>query len=168
MPDLEAMSAEEFVNSLLSDPDPVPLSSFPLQFDEWRKVFLHEYLRRGEPARFEAVSHIWSSLNEPREARCTAMGIAARTGGKGKTALINLLAALLDEAMRINATLPRAADYPSLDEWHEAVIASFADQEATTSAALNKYADILNGGAERNPPAQLIHGPWRDQKGRGR
>lgn len=162
MSDLEAMSAEEFVNSLLSEPDSVPLSSFPLQFDEWRKVFLREYLRRGEPARFEAVSHIWSTLNEPREARCTAMGIAAGTGGKGKTALINLLAALLHEARSTNATLPRAADYPSLEEWHEAVIASFADGEVKISVALNKYSDILNGDAEPipNPPAQLIHGPW--------
>lgn len=167
MPDFDGMSPEEFINWILSEPDPVPLSSFPLQSDKCRKEFLREYLRRGEPARFEAVSHIWASLNEPREARCTAMGIAARTGGKGKSALMNLLAALLEEVMSINAILPRAADYPSLDEWHEAVIASFDDEEIQTNAALQKYADILNGGAEpkSSPPAEVIHGPW--DKGEG-
>lgn len=163
------MSAEEFVNWLLSEPDPVPLSSFPLQFDQWRKEFLREFLRRGEPGRFEAVSHIWSTLNEPREARCTAMGIAAGTGGKGKTALMNLLAALLKDVMSTDAIVPKAADYSSLDEWHEAVIAYFRDGEARTNAALEKYSHILNGGAEpmRKSPAQVIHGPWRDAKQRG-
>lgn len=162
MPDFDGMSAEEFINWILSEPDPVPLTSFPLQFDNSRKEFLREYLSRGEPARFEAVSHIWASLNEPREARCTAMGIAAGTGGKGKSALMNLLSALLDEVMSINAILPRAADYPSLDEWHEAVIASFDDEEIQTNAALQKYADILNGGAQPKPPppAEVIHGFW--------
>lgn len=162
VPDLDRMSAEEFVNWVLSEPDPMPLSSFPLQFDSWRKEFLREYWRRGERARFEAVSHIWATLNEPREARCTAMGIAARTGGRGKTALMNLLAALLDELRRINGILPKAADYRSLDEWHEAVIASFDHQGVETNTALQKYADILNGGAEpvSKTPAQLIHGPW--------
>lgn len=166
---MEAISAEKFINSLLSEPDPVPLSSFPLQLDEWRKEFLREYLRRGEPARFEAVSHIWSTLNEPREARCTAMGIAAGTDGKGKTALMNLLAALLKDVMSFNAIVPRAADYPSLDEWHQAVVAAFGDGEARTSAALQKYADILNGDTEPmpDPPAQLILGPWNDAKEQG-
>lgn len=166
MPDFGSMSAEEFVNLLLSEPDPVPLSSFPLQFDKWRKEFLREYLRRGDTARFEAISHIWATLNEPREARCTAMGIAARTGGKGKTALMNLLAALLDEIRKINGIPPKAADYPSLERWHEAVIASFDDQDVQTNTVLQKYADILNGGAEPVPisPAQLTHGPWSSGK----
>ena len=162
LPDVDRMSAEEFVNWLLSEPGPVPLSSFPLQFDKWRKEFLREYWRRGERARFEAVSHIWATLNEPREARCNAIGIEAGTGGKGKAALINLLAALLDELRKINGILPKAADYPSLDKWHEAVIAAFDDQDVRTNTALQKYADLLNGGAEPVPasPSQLIHGPW--------
>ena len=162
MPDLEAMSAEEIVDWLLSEPDPIPLASFPLQTGEGRREFLREYVRRGKEARFEAVSHVWASLNEPQETRCTAMGIAAGTGGKGKVALMNLLSAVLEEVLSINPILPRTANFPSLDEWHQAVLASFDDEEVRTEATLQKYADILNGSAEPkpSPSAEVIDGPW--------
>lgn len=147
IPDPSSMATEEFVDWLLSEPEPVPLASFPLHTDAGRKGFLREYFNRGEPAIFEAVSHIWSTLNEPQEARCTTLGIAAGTGGKGKTALVNLLTAALDQAMSINALLPRPADFDSMDQWHEAVIASFGEEERETNDLIQKYADILNGGS---------------------
>lgn len=125
MPDFNSMSTEEIVDWFLIEPDPIPLASFPLQTNEGREEFLREYIRRGAPALFEAVSHIWAQLNEPREARCTGMGMAAGTGGIGKIALANLLSAALDRVVRINAILPKAADFESLDDWHRAVIQSF-------------------------------------------
>lgn len=67
-----AMSAEEFVEWFLSEPDPVPLSSFPLQTDEGRKEFLREYVRRGEPALFEAVGAYM--VNAERAARTPRHG----------------------------------------------------------------------------------------------
>lgn len=163
IPDFDSMSIEEVINWFLSEPDPIPLASFPLQTDAGRREFLREYVRRGEPALFEAVGHIWSQLNEPREARCTAMGMAAGTGGKGKKALVNLLSAVLEEVVSINAILPKAKDFDSLDEWHRAVIQSFGDEEAETNAVLQRFSDILNGGAETSAcSAELIRGPWSD------
>lgn len=164
IPDFDSMSIEEFVNWLLSEPDPIPLASFPLQTNEGRREFLREYVRRGEPALFEAVSHIWAQLNEPREARCTAMGMAAGTGGKGKKALVNLLFAVLEEVVSINAILPKAADFPSLDEWHRAVVQSFEDEELATNAVFQRFSDFLNGGAKMPAltSAELIIGPWND------
>lgn len=163
-PGLDSMSTEEFVNWLLSEPDPIPLASFPLQTNEGRREFLREYVRRGEQALFEAVGHIWAQLNEPREARCTAMGMAAGAGGKGKKALVNLLSAVLEEVVSINAILPKSADFPSLDEWHRAVVQSFEDEELATNAVFQRFSDFLNGGAEMPAPtsAELIVGPWSD------
>src|SRR4029434_9998599 len=66
------------------EPDPVPMTSFALCNEDHRREFLHQYCWQGEPALLGAVAHIWDSLVEPREARCTQIGLASGAGGKGK------------------------------------------------------------------------------------
>lgn len=124
---------------------PVPLTSFILENDAHRRAFLREFCKIGEPALFEAVSHIWSSLNEPRDARCIAIGIAAATGGKGKTALVRLLGACLKGVVSWGTPLPRPEDYASLEQWHEATMAAFDAEEEREEKVYEKYAAMLNG-----------------------
>ena len=123
----------------------IPLKSFVLHDDGQREAFLCEFCKAGEPALFEAVNHIWSSLEEPREARCIAMGMAAGTGGKGKLALVHVLRACLKEVVTWGATPPDAEDYASLGEWHEATMNSFDDEWTRENEVYKRYAAILGG-----------------------
>ena len=124
---------------------PLALTSFMLKDDAHRRAFLREFCKVGEPALFEAVSHIWSSLAEPRNARCIAMGIAAGTGGKGKMALVRLLRACLKDILAWGAPLPTSAEYASLELWHEATMVAFEAEQEREEKVYEKYAAILNG-----------------------
>lgn len=143
---------------------PRPLTSFALHEPRQRQAFLGEFCRIGEPALFEAVSHIWSSLAQPQEARCTAMGVAAGTGGTGKKALMNLLHGCLEEILAWEHPLPRPEECGSVDEWHAAAMAAFAGEAAREEAVLERYATIIDGSAGEaatTPGANVICGPWR-------
>ena len=141
---LPVLDAEdESVDDLFEDI--LPLSSFALGNDDQRAAFLCEFCKAGEPALFEAVSHIWSSLEEPREARCIAMGMAAGTGGRGKLALVHLLRACLKEVVTWGEPLPGPAAYASLGEWHAATMDAFEAEGAREDKVYKHYAAILNG-----------------------
>lgn len=124
---------------------PVPLTSFILEDDAHRRAFLREFCKVGEPALFEAVGHIWSSLAEPRDARCVALGIAAGTAGKGKMVLVRLLRACLKDVLAWGTPLPAASKYASLELWHKATMAAFDAEQEREEKVYGKYAAMLNG-----------------------
>lgn len=154
--------SDEFLES-----DPVPLVSFALHDRMQREAFLREFCRRGEPAIFEAVSHIWSSLAHPQEARCTEMGITAGAGGKGKSALVNLLRACLEQMLAWEHPLPRPEEFASVDAWHGAAMAAFAAEAAREIEVLERFAIILDGGGDPGAGAnraarEPMGGPWHE------
>jgi hypothetical protein len=93
------------------------------------------------------------------------MGLAAKVGGTGKSALLKVLQRFLAEALAIDNPIPPRADFASLDEWHNAAMATFAADRADLAPLLTRYSDILNGGPEvieqAKPAGQLCKGPWR-------
>src|SRR5690348_8225051 len=89
--DILSMSLEELQDWLDDEPQPIPFKNFPLCTNEGRKAFLEEYVFWGNDRLFEAVAHIWDSLNEPKDARCIGIGLASGTGGTGKSALAKFL-----------------------------------------------------------------------------
>ena len=123
----------------------LPLTSFALRDDEQRAAFLCEFCKAGEPALFEAVNHIWSSLEEPRDARCIAIGMKAGTGGRGKLALVHVLRGCLKEVIGWGEQLPRSSDYSTLDDWHRATMTAFEAEWARECEVYKRYASILNG-----------------------
>src|SRR5918998_2727232 len=100
--DLRKMTPEEMAAWVEWEPEPVPLTSFPLGSEDGRKAFLREFYGVGWDWLFQAVNHVWNSLAEPRSARCTAMGIAAGAGGTGKGALVKVMSTFLRDALDIN------------------------------------------------------------------
>jgi len=123
----------------------LPLNSFALCRSDHRAAFLYEFCKVGEPALFEAVNHIWASLEEPREARCIAIGLAAKTGGKGKLALIHVLRACLKEVVTWGGSMPRPEEHASLGDWHRATMAAFAAEREREDGVYNCFAAILGG-----------------------
>jgi hypothetical protein len=123
---------------------------FPLHTDEGRRAFLHEFYDVGRSAIFEAVSHVWASLEEPKEIWCTLMGSASGVGGVGKKALVKLLTKFLDEALAINNPIPPRSDYESLEAWNNAASATWQVDEQDLSLLLAKYAQFLNGSTRND------------------
>lgn len=149
-----------------SDDKLPPLTSYDLSNEEHRRAFLFHYCWVGQPALFEAVSHVWASLAEPREARCTLMGVMSGTGGTGKKALVLTLQKLLDQALAIDNPIPDASAYDSLDEWHEASMAAFAAEEQQLRELCARYSAILDGAAAASEACEaqmgsVIEGPWQ-------
>lgn len=122
-----------------------PLKFFALHDEGQREAFLCEFCKAGETVLFEAVSHIWASLEGPREARCIAMGMAAGTGGKGKLALVRLLRACLKEVVTWGEPMPRPENYLTLGQWHQATMDAFEAEAAREDQVYKHYAAILNG-----------------------
>lgn len=160
---LEEGAPYELTDAFLEG-EPIPLASFALHDPEQRRGFLREFCRIGEPRIFEAVSHIWSSLTEPQEDRCTVMGVVAGTGGTGKKALLRLLRACLEEVLEWDHPLPRPEECVSLDEWHAEAMAAFAAEAAREEGIFAYYADILDGRvavpSSLHQTATVIAGPW--------
>jgi len=125
----------------------LPLNSFVLNDQNHREAFLCEFCKAGEPVLFEAVNHIWSSLEEPREARCIAIGMAAGTGGKGKLALVHLLRACLKEVVTWGVPMPRPEDSSTLGQWHQATMDAFEAEADREDQVYKRYAAILGGEA---------------------
>jgi hypothetical protein len=158
------MTDEEFEAWLaIEDPDPPPPSEWPLDTYEGRYGFLESYMWRGEIALFESVTHIWNLLNEPKDARCIGIGLAAGTGGTGKWALAKFLRHALHDALHNDIRPPWGQKFGSLDETHNAAMSYFEADYAHYERAVQKYADILGGESGRHASleSQLIQGPWR-------
>lgn len=141
---------------------PVPLSSIPLTTDAGRQAFLRAYSDYGDTQLLMAVAHVWNSLADPKAVRCTAMGIAAGTGGTGKRALVKVLQACLAEMVTMHNPLPAVDDFAALDDWNQAAKACFAAEEAKEAEIIAYYSAILDGAS---PPAvstnaDIIQGPW--------
>jgi hypothetical protein len=149
-----------------------PFTSFDLGTDEGRQELLRKYYRIGDTSLFEAVSHVWASLNEPRAAYCTLIGVAAGTGGKGKRGLVLMLHKFLAEALDIINCIPPVKDYASLDEWHEASMYTFTKDEEDLCALLEHYSTVLNGGVASKSAGPfagvVLHGPWAPVSPSGR
>lgn len=135
-----AILAEELLE------DTTPLSEFSLQSREGREAFLERLVAIGEPGVFMAVAHVWASLDIPKTARCIEMGLAAGTGGVGRSALRKVLTAFVREWLGSEMTpLPKRAAYETLDMWHQAVMQTWQSEHAREQWVLQKYAAILNG-----------------------
>lgn len=145
---------------------PLGLASFDLGNSCGRQDFLRKFCSIGEPALLEAVSHIWTLLNEPRAMRCTLMGIGAGTGGQGKVALVHLLRACLEEVIAVGHPLPPPAKFASLEDWHWACMAAFEAEDARERSVFERYSAILGGDCPLSAckSAQVIHGPWKQPK----
>lgn len=149
-----------------ADPDELPLAAFPLQDAHGRWMFLWQLSKRGEEAIFEAVAHVWASLEKPKAIRCSMMGQAAGVGGTGKQALRKVLARFIGEFNAVELTdLPDQKDYDSFEAWNVAANASFEADFAGVDAVTKKYAAILNGPEQATCSTtvrgQLIEGPWK-------
>jgi len=127
-----------------SDNEP-SLFAFSLSDRQGREAFLVELNWLGEPSLFQAVAHVWDSLAEPRKDRCTLMGQLSSAGGAGKQALRRTLQQFLLDGMKLHESFPSRDDYLSIDEWHEAVIGSFAILDEGLFALAANYALILDG-----------------------
>ena len=122
------------------------LTAYTLNDDESRREFLFTFYWLGGTALFAAVSHVWDRLAEPREWRCTQIGQLSGTGGQGKAALLLTLQKLLAEALETNSPLPSRDEFETLSGWHDAVMQSFAADEAAARKVCDNYAQILDGG----------------------
>lgn len=139
---------------------PMP-SAYALCTNEGRCGFLEAYIWRGEDVIWEAVNHIWNSLNPPKALRCTLIGAAAESGGAGKAALINFLRKALREALDDGLIQPTSG-YPDIGAFHAASMDYFAASYAHYEKTIVKYASMMNGDAEAHAPAgSVIVGPWK-------
>ena len=160
---LHDLTPQQISDWVLWEPPPADLTTFVLSNAGHRQEFLFQYVAQGEPARFTAVSHIWDSLAEPRELRCTLIGAACGVGGKGKMALVLMLDKMLHQCLFDDGPMPRSDQFEDLDSWHQATMAYFSGDEQRMRDLCAYYADILNGsstGPVATPEGKLIVGPW--------
>ena len=163
-PDFVTMTMEEMDAWIIAEDAKTPFTSFDLGTDEGRQGLLRKYYMIGDTSLFEAVSHIWASLNEPKATYCTLIGMAAGTGGQGKRGLVCALHKFLAQALDNINWIPSRSEYPSLDEWHQASMRTFTTEEEGLCVLLSRYSTVLNGGVDAQPPgafsAVVIKGPW--------
>lgn len=147
------------------DPDPPPPSAYSLSCDGGRQGFLEAYIWRGEAALFEAVNHMWTSLNEPKAVHCTLIGYLAGTGGTGKCALIRFLRKALREALDDGLVQPTSG-YENMDAFHVASMDYFSASYAHYEKTVAIYANIMNGDPpEPTQMAEVVEGPWNGKPG---
>ena len=163
-PDFAAMTMEEMDAWIIAEDAKTPFTSFDLGTDEGRQGLLRKYYMIGDTCLFEAVSHIWASLNEPKAAYCTGIAIAAGSGGTGKGGLVAALHLFLGEALAIINAIPSPKGYSNLDEWHQASMRTFEQDEKDLCVLLARYSIALNGGLEVQclfpSRGSVIFGPW--------
>ena len=136
------------------EPDPPLLTSFSLADPEQRADFLYQYCWYGEPLLLACVSHIWNSLAEPRELRCTLIGQACGAGGTGKMALVNMLKQMLAECNLIGTVMPDKGSHPEPRDYHGAVMDHFSTMAAQERALCMAYGEILDGAGSAPVKAQ--------------
>jgi hypothetical protein len=165
LPDLVNMTMEEMDEWVAIEEAKTPFTSFDLSTDDGRQGLLRKYYMIGDTSLFEAVSHVWGSLIEPKAAYCTLMGLAAGTGGMGKRGLVLALHKFLAEALDSINAIPSPRDFQSLDQWHHASMHSYVKDEEDLCALLHHYSSVLNGGevASKSRPfeAIVLQGPWQ-------
>jgi hypothetical protein len=127
------------------EPEPVPLTSFTLSDPAQREAFLYEYCAQGEPSLFTAVAHIWDALAEPRETRCTLMGAACGSGGKGKMALVQMLKQFLDQFLDAGGPMPRTGEHDTIHTYHQAAMSHFDNMADEEAALCRFYSAVLDG-----------------------
>ena len=110
-----------------------------------RAAFLFDFSERGFEFLEEAAAHVYSSLAAPQDDRCTGMGLNARAGGTGRSALLRVLLGFLEELDSHNAPLPDRQAFSSSDEWHQAVSEHFGSIDAHISKVISKFECILGG-----------------------
>ena len=163
-PDFATMTADGMDEWIAAEEAKTPFTSFDLGTDEGRQGLLRKYYMIGDTSLFEAVSHLWGSLNEPKAAYCTGIAIAAGCGGTGKSGLVAALHQFLAEALAIINAIPPRANYSSLDEWHQASMLTFDQDEQDLCVLLVRYSIILNGGLNvqsvTSPAESVVLGPW--------
>jgi hypothetical protein len=166
--DPSTLRGDDLVAWLRAEPEPmpVPFKQFPLCTNEGRLAFLDEYIFWGEERMFEAVSHLWDSLCEPKDVRCIGIGLAAGTGGIGKVALAKFLTGALRAALDYEVPQPDWEDGQTIDEFHHATTAFFADSQHHFETQVQLYADLLVAipGQQQYEPLpprfKLLQGPW--------
>ena len=164
-PDFAAMTMEEMDDWIAAEEAKTPFTSFDLATDEGRQGLLRKYYMIGDTSLFEAVSHVWASLNEPKAAYGTLIGMAAGTGGTGKRGLVSALHKFLAEALDNINWIPPRGDYASLDEWHQASLRTYTTEEEGLCVLLARYSTVLNSGVAAPCPSPfkpvVIQGPWK-------
>lgn len=163
-PDFVSMTMEEMEEWIDAEEAKTPFTSFDLGTDAGRQGLLRKYYMIGDTSLFEAVSHIWASLNEPKAAYCSGIAVAAGCGGTGKAGLVAALHQFLGEALAIVNAIPSPKSYASLDEWHQAAIQTYKQDEEDLCVLLSRYSAVLNGGVKASPVdaavGVVILGPW--------
>ncbi len=144
------------------DFDPPTPSKYPLHTNEGRCGFLESYIWFGEVALFEAVSHLWALMAEPKDLRCIGIGIYAGTGGSGKWALAKFLRRALRESLDYEAPKPWDQQHADIQRSTRPRWTISPQTSPTTKRAIQKYADLLVGEPGRHSihSAQVIPGPW--------
>lgn len=163
-PDFVSMTMEEMDEWIIAEDAKTPFTSFDLETDQGRQDLLRKYYMIGDTSLFEAVSHVWASLNEPKGAYCTGIAIAAGSGGTGKIGLVAALHQFLGAALAIINAIPSPKNYSSLEEWHQASVRTFEQDEKDLCVLLARYSIILNGGLNVQSATprtgSVILGPW--------
>lgn len=162
-PDFSRMTIDDMIAWEPPEPDPFALLSYPLQTEEWRKAFLHDYYWVGETALFIAVAHVWATLAPPRAERGTQMGILSGTGGTGKTGVVRTLKQFLKEMLDVNHSFPDSGDYSSMTSWNVDAMATFAADDAGRAKILERYEAVLDGRdlSEPTETSTDVNGPWQ-------
>lgn len=139
-----------------------PLSAFPLDTHDGRVCFLRELYMQGYPAVFEAVSHAWKLMQEPKAARCTYNGIIAGTGGTGKKALYNFFRNLISEALAVDQPIPTIGTFRSLEAWDRAVRQQWDREADQVEQIIQCYAGLMIGQAPAplQQRGNVLVGPW--------
>jgi hypothetical protein len=141
----------------------IPFKSFNLGTVEGREALLWKYYRIGESSLFEAVAHVWDSLGEPKVAFGTRIGLAAGTGGKGKRGIVLMLHKFLEQALASLIAIPPTDCFDCLEDWHQASMQTFVDEEATLTTLVQHYAAVLDGIVMVVAPPltpNVLQGPW--------
>lgn len=139
------LTHEQKVEWAAWEPESPLLTSVSLADPEQRADFLYQYCWYGEPLLMAVVSHIWDSLAEPRELRCTLIGQASGAGGTGKMALVNMLNQMLAECNQIGTVMPDKARSRGPDDHHAAVMDHFSTMAEQERALCMAYGAILDG-----------------------
>lgn len=125
----------------------IPVTAYPLHTTEGRERFLNQFAYVGTGSIFAAVSHVWKWLAPPRRANSIEIGMAAGTGGAGREAIRRVLMQFFEEIMAVEfQPIPPCSNYPTLDEWNVAAMATFTDCEKREQEVVQRYSKILNGG----------------------
>lgn len=145
------------------------VSSYPLHCAEGREAFLYRIAEIADPCFMEATNHIWNLLIAPKSYRCAKLAAAGGVGGVGKGAILNLLRKFIEEILggftlttHWEFPMPARSKFGCSEDWHAAVMASWAQDRDQEYETIKKYSAILNGEPAPVPhqPARVLVGPW--------